>query len=149
MLSNLSLNQAALLFVAVGLAGALVGRLSAGGGAMPARGRKKKARPARGNGRSSGDSSSSGSSGEAVEMYVGNLSYEVTERDLTKAFGEHGNVESVRIIKNRTNGKSKGYGFVEVTGSDAAQSAVEALNGREFKGRKMVVNEAKSRARDD
>lgn len=91
-------------------------------------------------------SSESRQSAGDAEIYVGNLSYETTERDLSKAFEQYGKVKSVRLIKNKINGKSKGYGFVEMVDRDTS-AAIRALNGKEFQGRKIVVNEAKSRGR--
>jgi RNA recognition motif-containing protein len=85
--------------------------------------------------------------GEGVEMYVGNLSYEIDDHDLAKAFGEHGKVISARIIKHKLSGKSKGYGFVTMTNLGVADAARKAINGKELKGRKVVVSQAKSRAR--
>ena len=87
------------------------------------------------------------SDSDVVEMYVGNLSYNVSEKDLRGEFEPYGEVVSVRIIKNRFNGKSKGFGFVEIAGRNDASQAVRALNGKDIKGRKVVVNEAKSEAR--
>lgn len=84
---------------------------------------------------------------ESVELYVGNLSYEVTRKDLLKSFGEHGEVGSVRIIKNRMNGKSKGYGFIQMKGRSGARAAIKGMNGKDLRGRKLVVNEARSSAR--
>jgi hypothetical protein len=84
---------------------------------------------------------------EIAEMYVGNLAYEVGEKDLFKAFGEHGRVVSARIIRHKFGGKSKGFGFVGMGSTPEADAARKALNGRELKGRKLVVSEAKSRAR--
>lgn len=89
------------------------------------------------------------SSGSGVEIYVGNLAYEVSEKDLEKAFEEYGRVGSIRIIRNRLNGKSKGYGFIEMPDRAEAMEAVRALNGKEMKGRRIVANEAKSSARDN
>jgi hypothetical protein len=85
--------------------------------------------------------------GGLTEIYVGNLPYEVSERELSRAFGQYGAVESVRIITNKANGRSKGFGFVEMREHDEAIEAVRALNGRDFNGRRIVVNEAKSEAR--
>jgi len=85
--------------------------------------------------------------GESVELYVGNLSYDVTRKDLLKEFGRHGDVGSVRIIKNRMNGKSKGYGFIQMKGRTDARAAIKAMNGADLQGRKLVVNEARSSAR--
>ena len=83
-----------------------------------------------------------------VEMYVGNLAYGVRERDLSESFKPHGKVVRARIIKNRSTGKSKGYGFVEMKSDEKPAAAIKALNGMELKGRKIVVNEAKSRSRE-
>ncbi|NQT93214.1 MAG: RNA-binding protein [Lentisphaerae bacterium] len=88
-----------------------------------------------------------GGGGESVELYVGNLSYDVTRKDIVNAFGQHGNVGSVRIIKNRMNGKSKGYGFVQMQGRPDAKAAIKGMNGADMQGRKLVVNEARSSAR--
>jgi len=85
----------------------------------------------------------------SVEIYVGNLSYDVRERDLRKTFEKYGYVAGARIIKNTFNGKSKGFGFVEMTNRGESNDAIRALNGTEIKGRRVVVNEAKSRSRDD
>lgn len=82
-----------------------------------------------------------------VEMYVGNLAYEVSEKDLLREFESFGKVVSARIIKNRFNGKSKGFGFVEMSDRAASSAAIRALNGKDVKGRRVVVNEAKSPSR--
>ena len=84
-----------------------------------------------------------------MELYVGNLPYDVDEAELQKLFAEMGNVASARIIANRFNGKSKGYGFVEMADDADARAAMRSLNGREVRGRKLVVNEAKSQANSD
>ncbi len=86
--------------------------------------------------------------GEGIELYVGNLSYDMTDAELTKAFSAFGRVLSERIIKNKFNDRSKGYGFVEMATQDAADKAVKAMHGKELMGRKMVVNEARSRSRE-
>lgn len=80
------------------------------------------------------------------ELYVGNLSYGVSEKEVRKAFERFGVVTSVRLIEHK-NGKSKGYGFLEMAGRDDADAAVKGLNGKEFKGRSIVVNSARSRKR--
>ncbi len=85
--------------------------------------------------------------GPNVELYVGNLSYDVDEKEMRKAFEHYGKVASARIIKNKFNGKSRGYGFVEMPDRGQAMAAIRALNGNEIKGRRIVVNEAKSEAR--
>jgi RNA recognition motif-containing protein len=85
--------------------------------------------------------------GTNVELYVGNLSYDVDEKEMRRAFENHGKVASARIIKNKFNGKSRGYGFVEMPDRGHAMAAIRALNGNEVKGRRIVVNEAKSEPR--
>ena len=86
--------------------------------------------------------------GDGVEMYVGNLAYSISRRDIEVAFGDSGQVVDVRIIRNKMNGKSKGYGFVEMADEKSAKAAVRNLNGKELKGRAVVVKEASSAARD-
>ncbi|MDD4872190.1 MAG: hypothetical protein PHR77_16665 [Kiritimatiellae bacterium] len=85
--------------------------------------------------------------GTNVELYVGNLSYDVDEKEMRRAFENYGKVALSRIIKNKFNGKSRGYGFVEMPDRGQAMAAIRALNGNELKGRRIVVNEAKSEAR--
>ena len=80
-----------------------------------------------------------------MKIYVGNLSYEVSEEDLQEAFEAFGQVESVRIIKDKYSGQSKGFGFVEMPAEAEAQSAINDLNGKELKGRTLNVNEARPR----
>lgn len=89
-----------------------------------------------------------GKKGARVELYVGNLSYNVRAKDLHRTFEACGRVLSARIIENRSSGKSKGFGFVEMAGKGDAHTAIKRLNGTELKGRKLVVNEAQSRLRD-
>jgi RNA recognition motif-containing protein len=83
--------------------------------------------------------------GGIMNIYVGNLSYGVSEEELRKTFEEFGQVQSVTIIKNNQTGQSKGFGFVEMPASEDAQKAISALNGKELKGRNMTVNEARPR----
>ena len=79
------------------------------------------------------------------KIYVGNLSYNVTNADLTAMFQPHGSVTSAEVINDRESGRSKGFGFVQM-GSDAeAASAIAALSGQEHDGRELTVNEAKPR----
>ena len=80
-----------------------------------------------------------------MNIYIGNLSYEVTEEDLQQAFEAFGQVESVDIIKDKFSGRSKGFGFVEMPDKANAQSAINELNGKELKGRSLNVNEARPR----
>lgn len=81
-----------------------------------------------------------------MNIYVGNLSYEVTEEDLRTAFESFGKVESANIIQDKYSGKSKGFGFIEMASSEEAKSAIEGLNGKELKGRNLNVNEARPRS---
>jgi len=80
-----------------------------------------------------------------MKLYVGNLSYEVSESDLKQMFEEFGKVESASIIMDKYSGQSKGFGFVEMDSQTDAQSAMEALNGKDVKGRTLIVNEARPR----
>jgi RNA recognition motif-containing protein len=80
-----------------------------------------------------------------MNIYVGNLSFEVTEEDLQKAFEAFGQTESVKIIKDNYNGRSKGFGFVEMSSNADAQSAIDSLNDTELKGRALKVNMARPR----
>jgi len=82
-----------------------------------------------------------------VEIYVGNLAYEVSEKELAAAFETHGRVTEVRLIQHRQSGKSKGFGFVEMADRKQAEAAIRALNGKDLMGRKIVVNEARSESR--
>ena len=77
------------------------------------------------------------------KLYVGNLTYGVTDSDLQQMFEAHGTVQSAQVIMDRDTGRSKGFGFVEM-GSDAeAQAAITGLNGKEVDGRALTVNEAR------
>jgi len=77
-----------------------------------------------------------------MKIYVGNLSYEVTEDDLREALGQFGKVDSATIIKDKYSGQSKGFGFVELSSKAEGQAAIDGLNGKELKGRTVTVNEA-------
>ncbi len=81
-----------------------------------------------------------------TNIYVGNLSYEATEDDLRQAFEAHGEVSSVAIIRDRATGRSRGFGFVEMSDNGQAQSAIKALNLYEIRGRSITVNEARPKA---
>jgi len=96
----------------------------------------------------SDDGEDGGFTGEGIELYVGNLSYDISEAELKKTFGAYGDVLSVRIIKNKFNDRSKGYGFVEMAVQAGADKAVKAMHGKDIMGRKLVVNEARSRSRE-
>ena len=79
----------------------------------------------------------------AKKLYVGNLSYDMTEDALKDTFSAAGNVESAIIIKDKISGRSKGFGFVEMSTDEEAGKAIEMLNGKEFDGRALTVNEAR------
>ena len=81
----------------------------------------------------------------AKKLYVGNLSYGMTDNDLQNLFEPHGTVQSAQVIMDRDAGRSKGFGFVEMDSDQQAQAAIEALNGREANGRTLTVNEARPR----
>jgi len=80
-----------------------------------------------------------------MNIYVGNLSRDVTEQDLQQAFVTYGQVSTVKLIKDLFSGESKGFAFVEMPGRAESQAAIAGLNGTELKGRKMNVNEARPR----
>ena len=83
-----------------------------------------------------------------MNIYVGNMSREVTEDDLRQAFEAFGQVASVTIIKDKFSGESRGFGFAEMPTKAEAQSAITGLNGKELKGRTLIVNEARPRSED-
>ena len=80
-----------------------------------------------------------------MNIYIGNLSRDVTEEDLRQLFEGFGQITSVSIIKVKFSGESRGFGFVEMPEKDKAQAAITGLNGKEFKGRTLSVNEARPR----
>ncbi len=79
------------------------------------------------------------------KLYVGNLSFSATEQDLEEVFGEIGTVQSINIIEDRDTGRSRGFGFVEMSSAEEAQNAIAELDGKEVEGRNLKVNEAKPR----
>ncbi len=79
------------------------------------------------------------------KLYVGNLHHEVTDSDLSQVFGQCGQVASASIVKDRSSGQSKGFGFVEMPNDDEARHAVDRLQGYEFKGRPLTVDFAKDK----
>jgi RNA recognition motif-containing protein len=83
-----------------------------------------------------------------MKIFVGNLSYNVTEDDLRQAFEDFGQVASATVIMDEQSGRSKGFGFVEMPIQAEAQSAIEVLNGKALKGRTITVNEARPQADD-
>lgn len=80
-----------------------------------------------------------------MNIYVGNLSYEVTEEELQDIFKAFGEVTSVKIIKDKYSGQSKGFGFVEMPNKEDGESAINSLKNEDLKGRKLNVNEARPR----
>jgi RNA recognition motif-containing protein len=78
-----------------------------------------------------------------AKLYVGNLPYSVTEERLQQHFAQHGSVVSARIITDKFSGRSKGFGFVEMSSDEEAEGATTALNGTDFEGRNIVVSEAR------
>jgi RNA recognition motif-containing protein len=80
-----------------------------------------------------------------MNIYVGNLSWQMTDEDLNTLFSDHGAVSSAKILKDKMNGRSKGFGFVEMEDDEAAKAAIAALNETEVQGRKLIVNESQPR----
>ena len=80
-----------------------------------------------------------------MNVYVGNLRYDLSEEDLKSAFEEYGEVTSAKIISDRYSGRSKGFGFIEMTSDEEGKAAIEGLTGKELAGRAIVVNEARPR----
>ncbi len=80
-----------------------------------------------------------------MNIYVGNLSYEVTDEELRTLFGAFGAVSSAKVIRDQESGYSKGFGFVEMSDDNAARAAIEQLNGTDCRGRALRVNEARPR----
>ncbi len=83
-----------------------------------------------------------------MNIYVGNLNYSLQEKELEEVFSEFGEVTSVKIIKDKVTGRSKGFGFIEMENDNEASNAIQELNGAEVKGRSLKVNQAKP-PRDD
>lgn len=80
------------------------------------------------------------------KIYVGNLSYSVDDQELESLFSQHGTVSSARVIIDRYDNRSKGFGFVEMDDENAASAAIEALNGQDHMGRELKVSEARERS---
>ena len=80
-----------------------------------------------------------------MNLFAGNLSYETTEQDLREAFESYGDVTSAAVIADRETGRSRGFGFVEMSDDTAARAAIEGLNNKDLNGRTLNVNEAKPR----
>jgi RNA recognition motif-containing protein len=81
----------------------------------------------------------------STKLYVGNLSFGVTSEDLQEHFAQAGTVESAKVVEDRDTGRSRGFGFVEMSSAEEAQAAVEQFNNQDFDGRNLVVNEARPR----
>ena len=80
-----------------------------------------------------------------MNIYIGNLPYNVSEEDLRNAFSQFGQVQSANIITDKFSGRSKGFGFVDMPNDGEAREAIEAMNDKDFKGRTIKVNEARPR----
>ncbi|HEX5371055.1 MAG TPA: RNA-binding protein [Dehalococcoidia bacterium] len=80
-----------------------------------------------------------------MNIYVGNLSYDTTDRDLEEAFAKHGTVSSARVVMDRDTGRARGFGFVEMPNKSEGDAAIAAMNGTQLQGRTLNVNEARPR----
>ena len=83
-----------------------------------------------------------------MNIYVGNLNYGITEDELKEVFGKYGEVTSAKIISDKYSGRSKGFGFIEMTNDDEAKEAIENIDGTDVKGRNIKVNQARERNDD-
>ena len=81
----------------------------------------------------------------STKLYVGNLSFNTSNEDLQELFGQAGTVESANIVEDRDTGRSRGFGFVEMSSAEEGKTAIEQLNGKEIDGRSLTVNEARPR----
>ncbi|HEX2152477.1 MAG TPA: RNA-binding protein [Acidimicrobiia bacterium] len=81
-----------------------------------------------------------------MNIYVGNLPFDTRESDLRTLFADYGGIDSASVITDRDTGRSRGFGFVELSDSEQARQAIEKLNGQEWNGRRLTVNEAKPRS---
>lgn len=84
-----------------------------------------------------------------MKIYAGNLSYNTTDEDLKKAFEQFGKVESAVVVTDKIDGRSKGFGFVEMSSSDEAITAIKEMNGQELNGRELKVNESRPKPEGD
>jgi RNA recognition motif-containing protein len=80
-----------------------------------------------------------------MKLYVGNLAFQTSSEDLQELFAQAGTVESASVVEDRETGRSRGFGFVEMSSSEEGQKAIEQFNGKEFNGRNLTVNEARPR----
>ena len=83
----------------------------------------------------------------STNIYVGNLAFSTSSSDLERLFAEHGSVSRAQVVEDRDTGRSRGFGFVEMSSSDDAQKAIDALDGADVDGRNLKVNVAKERSR--
>lgn len=81
----------------------------------------------------------------SMKLYVGNLDFQTSENDLEQLFGESGTVNSANIITDRDTGRSRGFGFVEMSSQEEGEAAIAAYNGKQLNGRALIVNEARQR----
>jgi RNA recognition motif-containing protein len=81
----------------------------------------------------------------SMKLYVGNLNFKTTGEDLQELFGQVGTVESASVVMDRDTGRSRGFGFVEMSSNEEGQKAIEQFNGKDFNGRNLSVNEARPR----
>jgi RNA recognition motif-containing protein len=81
----------------------------------------------------------------SIKLYVGNLAFKTSSEDLQQLFAQAGTVESASVVEDRETGRSRGFGFVEMSSSEEGQAAIAQFNGKEFNGRNLTVNEAKPR----
>ena len=81
----------------------------------------------------------------STKLYVGNLAFGITSEDLQEHFAQAGTVESAKVVEDRDTGRSRGFGFVEMSSAEEAQAAIEQFNGQDYEGRNLVVNEARPR----
>ena len=84
-----------------------------------------------------------------MDIYVGDLAYKSTDDDLRTLFSQYGEVTSARVVVDRASGRSKGFGFVEMPDKDQAQKAIDAINGNDFQGRALRVNESQPKPREE
>ena len=81
----------------------------------------------------------------STKLYVGNLSFDVTENELRDMLSQHGPVNEINVVKDRVTGRARGFAFVEMNTQEGANAAMQALNGKDWKGRALTVNEARPR----
>ena len=81
----------------------------------------------------------------SMKLYVGNLAFQTSDEDLQQLFAQLGTVESASVVEDRETGRSRGFGFVEMTNREEGEAAIQQLNGKEFNGRNLTVNEARPR----